>query len=320
MNKTLSKHKHKYSKEWPGSVFNKKWKRIIVPPNKMHVRNFFSDMHYHLYIKYGLAKAIKENKDIDTWKKIYEKMQIKRVWISRFRRFDSLLDSIYWGWFDAEREPIPVDNAFNILDWSHRLAWLAVMWEHPTIEVIDAPSHNYNKQWFLDHWFTDKEISLAQNMKKDFFQKYNGNLNSKPLGFVWWSTIQDLWWSWNEIIDLIWVTNICDFYIRNFGSQLANIIDLAYLSDWIDNRTLKQKNEWITSRSQWLIWIITYSDIWEFAINQLKTSVRAKVIPMLSEYNFDSIIHSVDEIHPRSNKIRFEIQKIVDQINALLYI
>jgi hypothetical protein len=319
MNMILKENDHLYNYEWPGSVFNKKWKKVIVPLNIMHLRNFFSDMHYHLYVKYWVAKAIKENNNVDIWRKIYDKMQEKRIGISCFNKFESLLDSIYWEGYNP-MQAIPVDNAFNILDGSHRLAWLAVLWEHPLIEVIDYSSHNYDKWWFIDNWFSQQELKFIHEVKRDFFLKYNWNLNQKQLGFIWWSTIQELWWNWNQIISLIWIEKLSDFYIRNFGSQLKYIINLAYLSDWIDSRTLIEKNDWIMKRSNWLIWILTYDNVWEEEIRLIKDKVRNYIIPQLSEYNFDSIIHSVDIAHPTSNKIRLEMQRYVDQMNALLYI
>jgi hypothetical protein len=319
MSELLKNNNHSNNKTWPGSVLNKEWIDVIVPKNIMHLRNFFSDKHYHLYVKYWLAKAISESSNIDEWKKIYKKMQLKRVWKSEFKKFDRLLDSIYWNWYDTD-SIIPVDNAFNILDWSHRLAWLAAIWKHPNVEILNHPSHDYNLEWFINNDFTEKELNLIKKAKKDFFQEYDWNINQKKIWFIWWSTIQELEWKWDEIIKIIGIDNLSDFYVRNFGSELSYIIDLAYLWDGIDNKTLRNKNNWITKRSNWLLWVLTYDDKWDKGIITIKNKVRKNIIPKLSEYNFDSIIHSVDTAHPLSNKIRLWIQDTVDKMNALLYI
>lgn len=316
--KVLKDNWHIKNVDWPWSSF--KWEnyRTYVWANVMHLKNFFSDKHFHLYVKYWLAKAIITWENIDVWKQLYIKMQKKRIWEAKFWKFDQLIDSIVWKWYNWS--VIPVDNDFNILDWSHRLWILAVLWIHPTIEILSFPSHNYDINWFYNNWFTNEEIDLIKSAKKDFFQKYIWSLQSKKVWFIWWSTINDLWWKWDKIISLIWVDNLSDFYIRNFWNQLSNLIDIAYYWDWIDSSTLRKKNLWISERSKWLLWVIsfTWNDNWN--IKQIKERVREWIIPELSEYLFDSIIHSVDEAHPQSNKIRLQIDDIVAKMNALLYI
>lgn len=314
----LKSNNHRININWPWSQFNRKWLKIIVPPNLMHINNFFSDKHYHLYLKFWLANAIKEDKNVDFWKKLYNKMQENRIWVSKFKLFEKLSNSIFWGGFNYT-EPIPVDNAFNILDGSHRLACLAVIWQHPIIEVVNFPSHKYDKSWFIK-LFSDDEIKHIDEMKRIFFQKYDWNIFFKRLWFVWWSTIMDLWWSWEKVITHIWLENLSNFYIRNFWSQLRNVIKLTYQWDSINEFTLDNKINWISNKSNWLLWIISFWDVsWE-KVNELKYSVRSSILKYLSEYNFDSILHSVDEIHPLSNKIRNDINFIVDNMNALLYI
>lgn len=313
------KYNHSINNEGLWTIFDTSNISTIIPKNIIHIQNLFSDKHYHLYLKYWVANAIYKWDNIDLWRKLYDKMQILRIWKTKFNEFDKMLNKIFWWDFNF-KEPIPIDNAFNILDWSHRLAWFATISKHPYVEVLNYASHDYNKEWFLNSWFSEQEIKLIESSKKDFFQKFYWDINNKQLWFIWWSTIQELWQNWEKILEIIWFENLADFYIRNFGTQLNNIINLTYLWDKIDNELLLEKNNWINKRSKWLIGIITFEDIWNEKINLIKQKTRNTIKEFLSEYYFDSIIHTVDEAHPLSNKIRSEIKKRVYYMNSLLYI
>lgn len=311
---------HTLQTDWPWSIFSReKTCKTIVPPNSMHIRNFFSDNHYHLYVKYGLALAIKSNQRVDERRSLYNKMQEKRVWQSNFEAFDQLLDSIYGKGYDKS-STIPVDNNFQILDGSHRLAWLAATWIQPTVEVLSHPSHTYNKNWFISNGFTEEEMNLIHSAKRDFFSRYEDNEHNKMLWFIWWSTIQDLGWNWDSILEIIWENNLSNFYIRNFWTILKQIIRTSYTEDGIDGETLANKVDWISERSGGLVWIISYKPESTEEIANIKRKVRTKIRPLLSEYCFDSIIHSIDIPHPLSNKIRRILEKTVQSMNALLYI
>lgn len=247
-----------------------------------------------------------------------KRLKRKRAWVSNFWKFKSLTETILEWWY-SNKSIVPVDNAFNILDWSHRLGILWALGQHPVVEVLTAPSHYYWRKWFETNWFTETELEIMDDLKRTFFRQYFEEPEHKQhLCFIWWSTIRDLWGSWEKVLKEIWEENLWNFYIRNFWSELENVIGLTYLNDGIGQSTLRAKTEWITQKSQWLLGIISLT--WSEDPKVLKEKVRSRIYPLLSDYAFDSIIHVVDEVHPNGNKIRHSIDAVVKNMNALLYI
>lgn len=307
MNSFLKTLSHENSLNWPWSKFSPiSPVNLLVQKNIMHIRNFFSDKHYHLYVKYGVVKSIIEWNNVDKWKKIYDKMQINRTWQSKFNNFCQLIENIYTNWYDSS-VTIPVDPNNFILDWSHRLAILAYMWINPSIEVLNYESHNYDYNWFIAQNFTSIELWLIKEIKTDFNSLYCVESVSDFFGVIWGSTITNLG-TWDNIIDLIWVDNLSNFLIKYYGERLLDVIKLTYFNDWIEEERLKKKSEWISSRSDWLVWFILIKWKTLDEVKELKNNIRSKIIQSLDDYLFDSIMHVIDDVWFTTKYIRNKLE------------
>ena len=70
----ISKH-IQYHKDGPGSKLVDGGKEIF-PPHLVRPYELVSDKHYHVYVKYGYAKAFLNNSpNLGKWQDIYETMQ-----------------------------------------------------------------------------------------------------------------------------------------------------------------------------------------------------------------------------------------------------
>ena len=83
-----------YHNAGPGSLLQDPGEEIF-PVHMVVPYELLSDKHYHVYVKYGYAKAFLNNSpDLPKWKSLYEKMQHDKGRIPDIGKFNALISSI----------------------------------------------------------------------------------------------------------------------------------------------------------------------------------------------------------------------------------
>lgn len=180
--------------EGPGTAWRVKNKQLTIKAHPITVNNLFSDSHYHLYLKCAYAKAfINGNRTIPFWANLYDKMQLSRIGMTRRDKFNELLLSVTRRGFCSEY-PIPIDENFQILDGSHRVAAAYACNVSPIVEVYKNPSHDYRRSWFESVGFTHKELKQIDIIKNKI-KKRLGFKNKLRVGVIWGCAFE----FWEEI-------------------------------------------------------------------------------------------------------------------------
>ena len=177
---------HKVGKSGPGSIWNPNNTNLFLSSRKTTAPSLLTDNHYHVFIKYGYAKAVINGYSAEQhyWKKIYTKMQTKRIGYSKCQHFDTLIKSFEKVGYDYSY-PIPLDKRQNILDGSHRLAIALALNILPSVETYNCLSHVYNRQWFVEHGFSKTELSRCDALKGFLQQKHTINLLYSKIVLIW---------------------------------------------------------------------------------------------------------------------------------------
>ena len=167
-----------YHSDGPGSKLVDGGEEIF-PPHLVLPCELISDKHYHVYVKYGYAKAFLSNSsDLDKWRTLYETMQKDKGRVPDIEGFNKLIKSIQKKGFDPAYA-IPVDENYDILDGSHRLA-IALALNIPIyVQTFSKASKNYEKNRLTsfsqeDFKFIEKERkSLTKDISHDIIGKHS---------------------------------------------------------------------------------------------------------------------------------------------------
>lgn len=154
-----------------------KWKKFSVDDDKiftMNIKNFITDEHIDIIVRYLYIEAYLEDKDYEKYKKLYEKMMYKRVGKSYFNEFNKIIDSFKNNGY-LKKYPIPVNTKNKMLNGSHRLACCLYFNINPYVYVFDEPDHNYTIDWFKENDFTNNEIVEIINKKNELLKMYTFN-------------------------------------------------------------------------------------------------------------------------------------------------
>lgn len=151
-----------------------KWKDFSIDEDKIftiNIRDFITDDHIDIIVRYLYIEAYLENKDYEKYKLLYEKMMYKRVGKSYFNEFNKIIDSFKTNGYLKEY-PIPVNKKHKMLNGSHRLACCLYFNINPYVYEFDESDHNYAIDWFKNNDFTTEEIEEIINKKNDLLRLY----------------------------------------------------------------------------------------------------------------------------------------------------
>lgn len=127
-----------YSQEWDA----------IIPNHLSSVSPFLSEQTFHIFAEYAYANAfIKNDKNLDFWRKIYLDIQKYYNLNNSIETFNSLIQSIQEHGFDSNY-PIPVDTNYHIIDGSHRLSISMALGVTPYFYMCQKNQHYFLKKIF----------------------------------------------------------------------------------------------------------------------------------------------------------------------------
>jgi len=151
-----------------------KWKNLKLDQNKvfvLNIKDFITDEHIDIVVRYLYIKSYIENKDYNKYKNLYEKMMLKRVGKTYYKEFNKIIDS--FNEFGYLKEyPIPINKKHKILNGSHRLACCLYFNINPYVYIFDEPDHTFSIDWFKNNEFTEAEINEILKTKEELLNKY----------------------------------------------------------------------------------------------------------------------------------------------------
>lgn len=276
-----------YHNGGPGSLLRDPGE-VIFPIHMIVPYELLSDKHYHVYVKYGYAKAfISNSPELSKWQALYEKMQQDKGRTPDINKFNSLIASMRDKGFLKEYA-IPVDSNYDILDGSHRLA-ISLALENPIyVKMFSKYSKNYGRERL--HSCTEEEFKLIDKERENLLRKKQ-DFSESSLMTIWGGSLP----VWNELFQMLDPKKIRRSFIRPFSHEeyLAYIAAL-YAGDGISNTSLTRKSwalEKFGSKAGVLLLNLNPEEL-----QNLKIQIREKFINKVPFYHFDSIVHTVDNL------------------------
>jgi hypothetical protein len=254
------------------------------------ISELLSDNHYDVFVKYGYAKMIASgvlNEDYKLWTELYDKMQTQRAGFTNREGFDKLIHSFADNGFNPEH-PIPVDENYNFLDGSHRVACTALFDAQPKVAIYRAGGHTYDKRWFEDNHFTAEELARIDEIKQELFDKYKAEGLDEHVALVWGSALDH----WEQIIKTIQHNELRRAFIKDLKSDIKKFITDSYELDGMATERIAGKADKLSavdSKVGILVVNTPYS-----SVDTLKREIRGEVLPNMKDYFFDNIIHLID--------------------------
>lgn len=283
-------HKIEAGIDQPGSEWSPEGEDCIVfEKHTSTMGDLLSDKHYDVFVRYGYAEALmkdKKSEDYLFWKEIYDKMQTARVGQPKRAEFDGLIRSFQKIGFD-ERFPIPVDEDYELLDGSHRLACAALFNADPKVVVHSSASHSYDESWFVGAGFSESELARINDVRDRLNSKYKELGEDYHVGIVWGMALEH----WEEVIGMLKDVGLRRAFIRDFGGNIEGFIHDAYLGDGMANENITKKAQNLSGFSTKAGIIVVDSS---HKISDVKKEIREKVSKMIKDYFYDCIIHVID--------------------------
>jgi len=286
MTNYIGKH-IQYHKDGPGSKLVDGGDEIFAP-HLIKPIELVSDKHYHVYVKYGYAKAFLSNSsEISIWQNIYETMQKDKGRIPDIDSFNKLIISIKENGFIPECA-IPVDENYDILDGSHRLATALALDIPIYAQMFSKKSKNYEKDRLVS--CTQQHFNLIEKERTNLLEMKNVPPHCS-LMTVWGSSLS----IWNELFSQIDCKHIRRSFFRNFTQEeYMAYIATAYAADGISHSSLTRKS-WCLEKfgHQAGVLMLDYSPE---ELQNLKIKIRENFINKVEQYHFDSIVHTIDNL------------------------
>ena len=289
---SIEKYGHKINtdKESPGSVWSPEGKERVFESHTCMIGDLISDAHYDVFVKYGYANSLINGKDEEYlfWSKLYDKMQTLRTGNSRREQFDLIIRVFQRNGFD-EKFPIPVNEHYDILDGSHRLACAALLEKNPKVEIYKYPSHSYSMDWFKEVGFVEEELSAVNEIKEKLYSKYRQSESGYYVGIIWGIALNH----WEEILHLLKNVNLKRAFIKDFGNNMEGFIHQGYLDDGMSSENIVKKAQRLSkfSTKAGLIAI----DSGHESIISVKKNIRKEISKIMDDYFYDCIIHIIDD-------------------------
>lgn len=288
----LKEYNHKISGNNPGSEWKTEEKdKIIHPDHLSTVGNLLSDNHYDVFVRYGYADALVNGNmdgDYKFWKKFYEKMQNQRVGTVKIDEFDRLIRNFEKNGFENDKS-LPVDENYEILDGSHRLACSALFEVYPRVSVYNTKSHAYDRAWFVSNGFSEEELKQADKVKSFLLDKYKDANPDSYVAIVWGMALE----YWEDIFTHLEQANIRRAFIRDYKDQIERFIMQSYENDGMNYENIIKKARKLSDQSSRAGLIILDNDLEK--INVFKKEIREKLSTIIENYFFDCILHVIDD-------------------------
>lgn len=283
-------HGHCDCQGGPGTVWQVKDKKLIIKAHSITVNNLFSRNHYHLYLKCAYAKAfINKNKETSFWGGLYDKMQITRIGKSKRDEFDRLLCSAAKDGFYKEH-PIPIDQNFQLLDGSHRVAMAYACNLAPTVEVYENSSHSYERSWFESVGFSGEELKEIDRIEVEIRKSFIFR-DKLSVGVIWGCAFDH----WEEIFKKISGWKLATAFWMDLGSihKKMAFVEKSYEGDGMPLKRIIDKGADL-SRMSTMVGMFAIHGMKTEERKLLKSSIRNDISPKMKNYFFDSIIHIID--------------------------
>ncbi len=150
------------------------WKNFNYDKTKvftMNIREFITDKHIDIIVKYLYVKSYTQKKSLNKYEKMYQKMQMNRIGSCNIKEFNKIIDSFEKEGFKKEY-PIPINRNKQLLNGSHRLACSLYFNINPYVVEIDKEDHEYNIKWFKENGFSNDEIEEIIETKEELVKQY----------------------------------------------------------------------------------------------------------------------------------------------------
>ncbi len=88
------------------------WKNFNYDKTKvftMNIREFITDKHIDIIVKYLYVKSYTQKKSLNKYEKMYQKMQMNRIGSCNIKEFNKIIDSFEKEGFKKEY-PIPINR------------------------------------------------------------------------------------------------------------------------------------------------------------------------------------------------------------------
>lgn len=281
---------HSFQEKSPGSRWHPYQSPLMERHKALVVTMFYPDQ-YHVVVKYAYAQALLFQKDIPFWRGIYEKMQTRRCGRVMHYEFESLLRSIKTNSYN-DNFPIPVSYpSYEILDGSHRLGICLALDLWPTVEVYNSKPHSYNREWFIQNGFSDRELRYIDQQQNFLLHKLGNDKKTFRVGIVWGNALG----YWEEILQVFRKHNLKIGRWVNLKNKVKTeqFIIESYMGDGMKEKYIKEKAYKLAQIST-LVGIFVIEEKSEEAVRETKKRVREIIAPKLEHYFFDSILHIID--------------------------
>jgi len=250
---------------------------------------------------------------------LYRKMQDKRGFIEGAEaKFKDLIVSIEKNGFSIY-SPLPVSRNQALIDGSHRLA--IALYFNQTILPIRRSLFNYSIfygiDWFIKNNFSDKEIKLITDKKKEIF--YNKGLYFQV---ILWPPMKNYFSEIEKSISQEY--RVLNSYTKSVESNLKESIFDIYKSDNIEDWKIEKKIEGFENYSKEIRIIeieipnprfrrksSTNQDI-SREVEAIKRKYRNKYKHIIPNYFKDTIIHIGDNYYQTK-----EIAKSLDKLKTI---
>ncbi len=276
-----------YHKDGPGSKLVDGGDEVF-PPHIIRPIELVSDKHYHVYVKYGYAKAfLSDSPDLEIWKNIYETMQKDKGRIPNVEGFNELIKSMQEKGFVAEYT-IPVDENYDILDGSHRLATALALDIPVYVRMCSKSSKRYEKDRLIS--CTQKDFSLIEQERETLLNMKKASSRCS-LMTVWGASLD----VWNELFSQIDYKKVKRSFLRSFTQEeYLAYIATVYAGDGISHSSLTRKS-WCLEKFGCKAGVLLL-DYPPEELQDLKIKIREDFIAKVPQYHFDSIVHTIDNL------------------------
>jgi len=266
---------------------------------------------------------------------LYRKMQKRRGGTTNTESdFIKLIENMGRNGFDP-LYPIPVNQHFQLLDGSHRLA-CALFYgiEYVPITIIPTIRSNpvrYGIDWFLENGFTRVELNRILEVKGELFRRYG-------LFFVavLWPPVERYF---DEILAYLRrnynVVNWSDYEFEN-DYEFAAVVEGIYASDDIEKWKIEKKIKAMKNYEK-RIRVILFEipepkfrvkmksgKLISMRVEEIKRVIREKYRQKIKDYYYDIIIHIGDNYEHSRHILQvlrkdIQISKFLSEINMLEY-
>ena len=151
-----------------------RWKNIKFDLSKVYMRRineYITNEHIDIIVRYLYVKAYVENKNYNKYRKLYEKMQNRRIGYCDVTVFDEIIESFKKHGY-LKKYPIPINKKGKMLNGSHRLSCCLYFNINPYVVEFDEADHLYDLKWFKESGFSESEITEIIETKNQLKKIY----------------------------------------------------------------------------------------------------------------------------------------------------